>query len=97
MQQMQQQVQGMQEEIKKLKGDLQTADREAQHAKKRVEIEKFKTSLKGVQNRSEKAGELYEQRLGDRLKEMDKEVKKEMDQGGPEQQQQPAGDLLSQL
>ncbi len=95
MQQMQQQVQGMQEEIKKLKGDLQTADREAQHAKKRVEIEKFKTQLKNVQNRSEKAGELYEQRLGDRLKEMDKEVKKEMDQGGPEQQ--PAGDLLSQL
>jgi hypothetical protein len=95
MQQMQQQVQGLQEEVKKLKGDLQTADREAQHAKKRVEIEKFKTQLKNVQNRSEKAGELYEQRLGDRLKEMDKEVKKEMDQGGPEQQ--PAGDLLSQL
>jgi len=96
MQQMQQQVQGMQEEIKKLKGDLQTADREAQHAKKRVEIEKFKTQLKNVQNRSEKAGELYEQRLGDRLKEMDKEVKKEMDQGGPEQQQ-PVGNLIDQL
>ena len=95
MQQMQQQVQGLQEEVKKLKGDLQTADREAQHARKRVEIEKFKTQLKNVQNRSEKAGELYEQRLGDRLKEMDKKVKEEMDQGGPEQQ--PVGDLISQL
>ena len=93
--QMQQQVQSLTEQVKKLKGDLQTADREAQHARKRVEIEKFKTQLKNVQNRSEKAGELYEARLGDRLKEMEKLAEQEMNQGDSEQQ--PVGDLISQL
>jgi len=93
--QMQQQVQSLTEQVKKLKGDLQTADREAQHARKRVEIEKFKTQLKNVQNRSEKAGELYEARLGDRLKEMEKQAEQEMNQGDSEQQ--PVGDLISQL
>ena len=93
--QLQQQVEAQQEEIKELKGDLQTADREAQHARKRVEIEKFKTQLKNIQNRSDKAGQLYEERLKDKLKTMEKEIEQEM--GQDDSEKQPAGDLLSQL
>jgi hypothetical protein len=45
MQQMQQALAQAQEEIKKLSGDLQTAQREVVHSDKRVEVEKFKTEL----------------------------------------------------
>lgn len=99
MQQMQNMIQAQAEEIKKLKGDLQTADREAVHAKKRVEVEKFKTQLKNVQNRQEKAGELFEARLGDRMKEITKlgqeMAEQEMDQGDPDQNQDVG--ILDQL
>ena len=39
--QLQQQLQGAQEQIKKLSGDLQTRDREAVHLRKASEVEKF--------------------------------------------------------
>ena len=44
-QQLQQQLAGAQEQIKKLSGDLQTAQRETVNAKQRVEVEKFKSTL----------------------------------------------------
>ncbi len=44
-QQLMQQVQAMQEQIKNLEGDLQTAQRESVHDRKRVEVEKFKSRL----------------------------------------------------
>jgi hypothetical protein len=43
--QLQSQISSLVEENKKLSGDLQTAERESVHAKKRVEVEKFKTDL----------------------------------------------------
>jgi len=43
--QLQGQVEALSEEVKRLEGDLQTADREAVGAKKRVEVEKFKAEL----------------------------------------------------
>lgn len=43
--QLQGQVEALSEEVKKLEGDLQTADREAVGARKRVEVEKFKAQL----------------------------------------------------
>jgi len=46
MQQMQQQMQTQQEEIDKLKGDMQTRERELFHARQRTELEKFKSTLK---------------------------------------------------
>lgn len=49
LQQLQAQVMAMQEEIAQLQGDLQTADREAVGARKRVEVEKFKTKLAQMQ------------------------------------------------
>jgi TolA-binding protein len=44
--QLQQQLQGAQEEIKKLSGDLQTAQRQDVQSRKKVEVEKFKGKLK---------------------------------------------------
>ena len=45
-QQLQQQLQGAQEQIKKLSGDLQTAHRESVQSRKTTEVEKFKGRLK---------------------------------------------------
>ena len=45
-QQLQGQLQGAQEQIKKLSGDLQTAHRESISSRKRTEVEKFKGKLK---------------------------------------------------
>ena len=39
-------MQGAQEQIKKLSGDLQTAHRESVQSRKRTEVEKFKGKLK---------------------------------------------------
>ena len=44
--QLQQQLAGAQEQIKKLSGDLQTRDRESVNLRKQTEIEKFKGRLK---------------------------------------------------
>ena len=44
--QLQQQLQGAQDHIKKLSGDLQTRDREAVNLRKAAEVEKFKGKLK---------------------------------------------------
>ena len=80
LQQMQQQLQAQEEEIKKLRGDLQTAQRESVSDRKRVEIEKFKTKLSDASNRTQKATQLYEARLNDELgkaKEENREIMSE--------------------
>jgi regulator of replication initiation timing len=64
---LQQQLQQSVQEIKKLRGDLQTRDREAVNLRKRIEVEKFKTQLDGVSNKAKSAGTLYEKRLDDNL------------------------------
>ena len=65
--QLQQQLQQSVGEIKKLRGDLQTRDREAVNLRKRIEVEKFKSELDGVSNKAKSAGTLYEKRLDDNL------------------------------
>jgi hypothetical protein len=64
---LQQQLKQAGEEIKKLKGDMQTRDREAVNLKKKVEVEKFKGDLDQVSNKAKAAGTLYEKRLDDSL------------------------------
>jgi hypothetical protein len=64
---MQQQLEQATEQIKQLKGDLQTRDREAVNLRKKVEVEKFKGGLDGVSNKAKAAGTLYEKRLDDSL------------------------------
>ena len=42
--------QQLQEQVKKLSGDLQTSEREAVSSRKRTETEKFKSRLNEIQN-----------------------------------------------
>ena len=65
--QLQAQVEQAAAEIKKLKGDLQTRDREAVNLRKRIEVEKFKSELDGVSNKAKAAGTVYEKRLDDNM------------------------------
>ena len=55
----------LQEELKKTRGDLQTAEREEVHAKKRLEVEKFSGDLDKISNRADMAASLYKARLND--------------------------------
>tara|TARA_R110002167_G_scaffold85904_3_gene232748 strand:- start:1886 stop:4111 length:2226 start_codon:yes stop_codon:yes gene_type:complete len=72
---LQQQVQGQEEEIKKLKGDLQSRDRESVNLRKRVEVEKFKNELDQVSNKAKAAGTVYERRLDDSLSTVKSKIK----------------------
>ena len=65
--QLQQQLKQATEEVKQLKGDMQTRDREAVNLRKKVEVEKFKGDLDQVSNKAKSAGTLYEKRLDDSL------------------------------
>ena len=65
--QLQGQLEQAGEQIKKLKGDLQTRDREAVNLRKKVEVEKFKADLDGTSNKAKAAATLYEKRLGDEM------------------------------
>ena len=65
---LQQQLDGAQQQIKKLAGDLQTAHRESIQSRKRTEVEKFKTQVKGQQLDSEYNNKLAVDRLKDAVK-----------------------------
>ena len=67
-------LKGAQEEIKKLKGDLQTRDRESVNLRKKLEVEKFASGLDKVQNKSQAAGTLYEKRLDDTLSTVKRQI-----------------------
>ncbi len=75
-----QQIQMMDEEIKKLQGDLQTANRAEGQSRKKVEVEKFKTGLDQQKNRVERDVQIAGMRLTD-------EVKKNKDNGKADKQQ----------
>ena len=91
MQQLQQQVQNQDEEIKKLKGDLQTAQRESLHDRKRVEVKEFEKKLAKAEAKVEMAAKLYQTRLGDELK----SAKNEMAEVGDNPQRQMNERVLS--
>lgn len=67
-QQLQQALAGAQEEIKKVSGDLQTAHREAISARKRTEVEKFKSELNSEASKSKAETKLSIDRLKDAVK-----------------------------
>ena len=60
-------VQQLQQELQRVKGDLQTSEREEVHAKKRLEVEKFKSNLEAPKERIKSAAALYDARLQDEL------------------------------
>ena len=66
-QKLQSMVEQQQEQIKQLKGDLQSRDREAVSLRKKVEVEKFKGDLDKTSNKAKSAGVLFEKRLDDNL------------------------------
>ena len=72
--QLQQALQGAQEEIKKLKGDMQSRDREAVSLRKKVEVEKFKSGLEGVKQKAKAASQVYEKRLDDNISTLKRDV-----------------------
>ena len=76
MQKLQGQVQQQTEQIKKLKGDLQTAQRESIHDRKRVEVKEFEKKLAKAEAKAEMATQLYKERASDELKKLREEVKK---------------------
>ena len=76
MQKLMQQVQQQTEQIKKLKGDLQTAQRESIHDRKRVEVKEFEKKLAKAEAKAEMATQLYKERASDELKKLREEVKK---------------------
>ena len=57
-QQLQGQLQQAQEAVKNLEGDLQTAHRESISARKRTEVEKFKSELKSQESQAKAANRL---------------------------------------
>ena len=72
---LQSQLNQSQEEIKKLKGDMQTREREVYHAKQRAELEKFKADLDKVSTQGKMSGKLFEKRLDDALGQVKSEVR----------------------
>jgi hypothetical protein len=63
-----------QEQIKGLKGDLQTREREVYHAKQKAELEKFKGDMDKTSTRAKAAGTIFEKRLDDATGQIRKEV-----------------------
>ena len=61
-------IQQMEEEIKGLKGDAQTRDRENLHLKQKVEVEKVKTGLKAMESDVKGAVNVAKMRLSDEVK-----------------------------
>lgn len=64
---LQQQLAMMEEKVKELQGDLQTATRESVQDRKRVEVEKFKAQLAEMASEAKKATTLYGERLTDEI------------------------------
>ena len=67
-QQMMQQIKSMEEQIKNLQGDLQTAQRESVSDRKRVEVEKFKTRLSEVNSESKADRRVQRSKLENEVK-----------------------------
>ena len=72
--QLEQQLKEVSEELKDLKGDMQTMERENVHLKQKVEVEKFKTELDQTSNKAKMAGTLFERRLDDNLSMLNKNL-----------------------
>ena len=75
MQKLMQQVQQQEDQIKKLQGDLQTAQRESVHDRKRVEVKEFEKKLAKAEAKAEMATQLYKSRASDELAKLKEEVK----------------------
>ena len=80
---LQQQLQASQENLKKLKGDLQTRDREAVNLRKKLEVEKFKSELEGVSTKAKASASVFEKRLDDNLATVKSDIRRSIKDGSP--------------
>ena len=69
------QINQLTEELKKTKGDLQTAQRESTHDRKRLEVKEFEVKLAKAEAKAEMAAQLFSHRAGDELKKIKEDVK----------------------
>lgn len=77
MAQMQQTIQQMEQVIKNLQGDLQTASRKSVAANEALEVEKTKSKLKVIEGAVQTGAEAFQQRLDDRLTVIEAQAKAE--------------------
>ena len=82
---LQQQTQAQAEEIKKLRGDLQTREREVYHAKQQAELAKFKANLDSTHSKMKASASLYDHRLQDAQREVSREVQARKERGKPKE------------
>ena len=82
---LQSQINQLTEQLKRTKGDLQTAQRESTHDKKRVEVKEFEVKLAKAEAKAEMAAQLFKARTNDELsklkghtKEMEKLEEKQL-------------------
>ena len=81
---LQQALEQSKNEVKQLRGDIQTRDRESVNLRKRVEVEKFKSDMDKVSNRASAAGTLFEKRLDDNLSTVKTDIRRSLkDTGSP--------------
>jgi len=73
--QMQSQIQQLQAQLKQVSGDLQTAQRESVHDRKRVELKEFEKKLAKAEAKIEMASQLYKARSGDELQKIKEAVR----------------------
>jgi len=71
---MKQAIDGLEKEVKDLTGDLQTSQRELQHARQRVELEKFKKDLDKSSVRAQATEKVFRERAGDEVKKLKQSV-----------------------
>ena len=81
--QLEQKLQGAEEQIKTLRGDIQTRDRESVNLRKRVEVEKFKSDMDKVSNKAQAAGTIFEKRLDDNLSTVKDDIRRSIKDGSP--------------
>jgi hypothetical protein len=61
-------IEDLEGQVKKLEGDLQTADRESVAARKRTEVAKFSADLEKLKSKADAGTQLYNHRLNDELR-----------------------------
>jgi len=83
-QQMMQQIQALEEQLKTLQGDLQTAQRESVSDRKRVEVEKFKSRLSEVSSDAKADRRVQRNKLENEVKLEVEKLARDLEKGSEE-------------
>ena len=83
-QQMMQQIQALEEQLKTLQGDLQTAQRESVSDRKKVEVEKFKSRLSEVSSDAKADRRVQRNKLENEVKLEVEKLARDLEKGSNE-------------